>query len=761
MGADASEKISGTLGSVIFHNPENGYTVFVLETPETEAGGDGVTCVGHFSEPMEGEELQLEGGFVNNHKYGRQFSVSAYERAKPTSAQGMEKYLASGVIKGLGEKTARRIVRHFGEKTFDVLENEPEKLAQVRGLTAKKALMFSEMFSATKHQRQAMLFLQNLGLSPASAMKVHKKYKDETIEAVRQNPYRLADEIDGIGFGTADAVAHRLGFSQDCPERISAGVRYSLWAATSDGHTYVPRGILVNSAVELLGLDWGVIDNELQRMQANRAIMVERLASGNGDGGHLVFATALYHAESYVARQLLKINGAHATESIGDEHAKLLAAAEAEGHITLSEGQRLAVQLALTKGALVVTGGPGTGKTTAINTIMGLLEAMGLTVCLAAPTGRAAKRMAEATGREAKTIHRLLEVSFMSETGRRQVFNRNEDNPIEADALVVDETSMMDVLLAQNLLRAVPEGTRLILVGDVDQLPSVGPGNFLKDIINSGTLPIARLSEVFRQAAQSAIITNAHRINRGEYPAVNEKGNDFFFVRKGAQSDIARALVELVTRRLSGFMGFDPKADIQVLTPMRKGQLGVRSLNQLLQERINPPSVEKREREYGKFVFREGDKVMQVRNNYDAKWEARGEGGEILDFGAGVFNGDMGVVESIDDERGLTVRFDESRFVEYEFSKLDELELAYAVTVHKSQGSEYRAVVMPIFSGPPMLFTRNLLYTAVTRAKELAVLVGSEECLRRMIDNSLISRRHTALERRLRTLADTLTLAGT
>ena len=743
-------EFSGIIESVIYHSQENGYTVFSLHKDGTD---EILTCTGYLTTPHEGENLSISGSFVVNQKYGRQFSVSGINRVQPKTAAGIEKYLASGVIKGIGDKTAKLIVKKFGENTFDIIENEPEKLTVLKGITLKKALQFSECFHATKNQRTSMLFLQDLGLSPATAMRVYKQYNEETIELVKQNPYRLADEIDGIGFRTADAIAFRLGVGRDTPERISAGVRFSLWEATNEGHTYMPKDAIVRQAAELLFVDKEIIENELANMQINRQIMREK---PEGTEETLVFVTALYYAELYIARKLHALN--HARKSTDRGQTLEIASIEVGSGMKLSKGQHAAVLLALTQGVLIITGGPGTGKTTTINTIIGLLEGLGLEVSLAAPTGRAAKRMTETTGREAKTIHRLLEVSFISDDNRRQVFNKNDENPIETDVLIVDETSMMDVLLTQSLLKAVAEGTRLILVGDIDQLPSVGPGNFLKDIINSGVLPVARLTEVFRQAAESAIITNAHRINQGLYPKTNDREKDFFFMKRRLPEEVLDTVIELVVNRLTAFKNYNPKTDIQVLSPMRKGILGVHNLNKKLQEKINPPAKDKKEREYGKTIFREGDKVMQLRNNYEARWEVYNEKGILADAGTGIFNGDMGVIELIDDEIGIVVRFDDIRTVEYEFTQLDELELAYAVTVHKSQGSEYRVVVMPVFSGPYMLFTRNLLYTAVTRARELAVLVGSTEFLHRMVDNNRITSRFTALERRLRVISQVLTL---
>ncbi|MCL1843182.1 MAG: ATP-dependent RecD-like DNA helicase [Defluviitaleaceae bacterium] len=757
---EKAEALEGMIEGIIYHNEENGYTVFILrpnDLPGDKASGgkasddktsggktsgdEDITCTGFLSNPLEGESIKVVGSFVTNPKYGRQFSVTRAERVQPSTLAGIEKYLASGVIKGVGAKTAKQIVARFGENTFDVIENDPEKLSRIRGISLKKAISISECFHAQHDQRRAMLFLQEYGITPAASMKIYKRYKEDTIETVKFNPYRLADDIDGIGFKTADAIAYRLGVSRDAPERISAGVRFCLWEATNDGHTYMPTSALTRQASEILICDQALVENELSRMQMERHIIREKL---DADDEPLVFVNTLYYAELRVARKLIALNAAFA----GGLPEPFKQVDSANG-LSLSESQHEAVKSALTQGVLILTGGPGTGKTTTINTIITLLEQKDLKVMLAAPTGRAAKRMSEATGRDAKTIHRLLEVSFISEDSRRQVFQRNEENPLETDVLVVDETSMMDILLMHSLLKAVADGTRLILVGDVDQLPSVGPGNVLKDLISSGCLPVARLTEIFRQAAESAIITNAHRINKGDYPEINDKEKDFFFMRRQNPEDVAGAILELIATRLPAYKNFDTRYDIQVLTPMRKSALGVVQLNNLLQARLNPRSVKKREREYGAVIFREGDKVMQIRNNYDATWESYNAAGYRTDFGEGVFNGDMGIVYAISEET-LTVQFDDNRRVSYDFSQLDELELAYAVTVHKSQGSEYRAVIIPIFSGPPMLLTRNLLYTAVTRAKELAILVGVPETMFRMIDNNRVTSRYTALARRLR-----------
>ncbi|MCL2456409.1 MAG: AAA family ATPase [Defluviitaleaceae bacterium] len=831
--------LEGSIENIIFHNVENGYTVFSLRVNNDDE--EEIICTGFFSNPLEGESIRAEGNFVENPRYGRQFSVEKSERVKPSTLAGIEKYLASGVIKGIGAKTAKIIVARFKENTFDVIENDPQKLSSLRGISLKKALQMSESFHAQHDQRHAALFLQEHGITTAAAMKIYKRYKEETIETVKKNPYRLADEIDGIGFKTADAIAHRLGVSRDSPERISAGVRFCLWEATNEGHTFMPTNALIRQSSELLFCPPLLIENELARMQMERQIIREKI---DGEDEPLVFVSAMYYAEIKVARKLFELNsfslnnaGAlppnpHAlfeshtfasqmrsqemraktltleeekkfaneeqknfsneeqkispsekyfsngcevkifsanenfsnvksfegvrgnfSKSSPEELSSQKVSPEKNEKITLSDGQKTAVDLAQSRGVLILTGGPGTGKTTVINTIIGILEQRELTVTLAAPTGRAAKRMSEATGREAKTIHRLLEVAFISEDSRRQVFNRNEENPLETDVLIVDESSMIDILLMRNLLDAVADGTRLILVGDMDQLPSVGAGNVLKDLINSNCLPVARLTEIFRQAAESAIITNAHRINKGAYPALNDKEKDFFFIERQTPEEITRTILNLISTRLPAYKNFNSLHDIQVLTPMRKSTLGVSFLNNILQAQLNPPSSQKREREYGAIIFREGDKIMQIRNNYDAAWEIFNEKNQRTDFGEGVFNGDMGTILTISDD-AMCVLFDDNRRVNYNFSQLDELELAYAVTVHKSQGSEYRAVIIPVFNGPPMLLTRNLLYTAVTRAKELAVLVGLPETMRRMIDNNRVTNRYTALARRLKILYD-------
>jgi len=752
--------LSGIVENIVYHNDENGYTVFAIYCDDIPLTLDNfrddddkiITCTGHFPDLREGESVQVTGAFVNNPRYGWQLSVSHAKKTAPSSLVAIEKYLGSGVIKGIGVRMAKRIVSKFGTETIEVLENDPERLAEIKGITLKRAIEFSESFHAQAEIRRVMIFLHEYGISPIYAKKIYKVYKDTTIEVVKQNPYKLADDIDGIGFKKADAIAHNLGISRDAPERISAGLKYILWEAANDGHTYTLSNRLIALAKDLLGTPPVLIENVMIQMQLARLIVREK--NPKDENNAVVFLSSLYYAEVAVARSLTALAAAHRDpkKTNGDVKATI-AALEKETEIELSEGQRQAVSSALTEGVLVITGGPGTGKTTAINTLIALLEHRGLKVSLAAPTGRAAKRMSEATSREAKTIHRLLEVSYISEDSRRQVFKRNEDEPLETDVLIVDEASMIDILLMHSLLKAVPVGTRIILVGDVDQLPSVGPGNVLKDIITSDAVYVVCLTEIFRQAAESAIITNAHKINQGQYPEINSKDNDFFFINKSRQDDVIDTLLDLVTRRLPAYKNCESFHDIQILTPMRKSALGVMGLNELLQSKLNPPDKSKNEREFGQTVFRVGDKVMQIRNNYDVTWEVYDKDGYLDAEGEGVFNGDMGIIKAIDEDNNrLTVLFDDNKEVSYDFSQLDELELAYAVTVHKSQGSEYRIVVMPVMGGPPMLLTRNLLYTAVTRAKELCVLVGLPECLYKMVDNNKITTRCTALSRRLKDL---------
>ena len=754
--------IEATIEDIIFQNQENGYTVCTIEYE-----GEELSCVGEMAGIYAGEEVRIVGTWSTHPVYGKQIRVDMIERSMPKTVQGMEKYLASGVIKGIGAKTAKKIVKHFGLDTFRIIEEEPQVLAQISGISQKKALEIGEVFHAQYELRRAMLFLQEYGITPTFAIKIYKQYKDQTTEVVKNTPYRLVDDIYGIGFRKADEIAAKVGIAKEDPHRIKTGIMYLLTNFSNNGHTYMPRTMLMEEAVKLLmpeayhrstspsfydeipqeetSLEHPLIENALIELTMNKQIIIK-----NYDGMACVFLAYLYHSEQAVARKLIDLATLYQKEASVDVEKELIQT-QKELKIELVEEQKEAVRHVLTHGVTVVTGGPGTGKTTTINAILHMLEKAGENVLLAAPTGRAAKRMSEATGMEAQTIHRLLEIGYMREDANRQMFNRNEDNPIDADVLIVDEMSMVDINLMHALLKAVVEGQRLVLIGDADQLPSVGAGNVLKDIIRSERIPVVRLMQIFRQASQSAIVMNAHRINKGEYPVMNEKGTDYFFMRRGYQEEVKETIIELVTKRLPKYQGFDPLKDIQILAPMRKGTVGVNELNKALQNAVNPHHDLKPEKEYRGVLFREGDKVMQIKNNYNTPWKILGKTGLSIDEGTGVFNGDCGIITAIrEEEEIVVVTFEDMKVVEYEFNQLDELELAYAVTIHKSQGSEYPVVIMPLHSGPPMLLSRNLLYTAVTRAKKMVVGVGLLETVERMVDNNREIERYSSLERHLK-----------
>ena len=735
----------GQIEYIRYHNEDNGYTVFDLVVQNED---DEICCVGYMPGLTEGESVKVAGSFVVHPIYGRQLSVESYEKKIPTTEKGIEKYLASGVIKGIGPKLASRIVERFGVNTFMVIEEYPEKLAGIRNINMEKAMKISAEFHEQAELRRALLYLQDFGISPNYALKIYKKYKENTLETVKNNPYTLADDITGIGFKTADSIAFKAGIEKDSEYRIRAGIKCCLLEASSDGQVYLPKNILINNAGELLGVPPELVENQLEVMHIGRDIRIEKI-----DDRILVFLYGFYRAEDYVAKKLSSLAMNTLTGGLKADGLIEMAVGrlEKEKQIELAEKQKTAVEESLSSGVLIITGGPGTGKTTTINSIIHVLKYAGLSIALAAPTGRAAKRLSEATGMEAKTIHRMLGMGYSVEDDKQAYFNKNEDDPIEADAVIIDESSMVDIYLMHGLLKAIAPESKLILVGDVDQLPSVGPGNVLKDIIASGAFKVVRLTEIFRQAEESAIVMNAHRINRGEYPKLNDKEKDFFFIKRQDTELLIETLVELVTKRLPGYLNCDVFQDIQVLTPMRKSELGARNLNMVLQKALNPPAPHKKEKELARGSFRIGDKVMQIKNNYNTTWTLIDQAYKKIGEGTGVFNGDCGIIQDIDeDDEKLTVLFDDNRIVEYDFSQLDELELAYAVTIHKSQGSEYKAVVIPMLSGPPMLMTRNLLYTAVTRAKELAVLAGIPATLYRMVDNNREVNRYTALGYRIK-----------
>lgn len=722
----------GMVEDIVYRNEQNGFTVLSVKLED----GKELSAVGTLPFLAVGERAVFHGAMVEHREYGAQIRVDSYETLLPEKVGDIEKYLASGLIKGVGPATARLIVGRFGDKTLDVLESRPDRLTEVPGIGPKRAALIGESFAANVGARQTMMFLQGLGLTPAMAGKVSSKFGDMAKAVVRANPYRLADEVEGIGFRTADQIALNLGFSRDSAFRLKSGVRYVLTEAVAgEGHVYLPYEELLRESRKILAAGEEAVTNAIAELIVEGQLTREEI-----DGVTVLYLPRLYQAEKETALRLRRLLSAGKKAGMNPQAAeKRMARYERETGVELGAKQREAVLAAALGGVTVITGGPGTGKTTSIRCLIDLLEETGK-IELCAPTGRAAKRMAEATGRTARTIHRMLEYA-----GEDEGFGRDADHPLDANSVIVDEMSMVDIFLMRALLRAVKPGARLVLVGDADQLPSVGAGNVLRDLIESGAIPVVQLTEIFRQAAESNIIMNAHRINHGEYPVILNRDTDFFLERKNSTKEVAQSVVALTQSRLPRYLGVDGIRDIQVMAPMKKGDAGVYELNKLLQEKLNPPAAGKAELRRNDGLFRVGDKVMQVKNNYDLEWTRAGE------EGAGVFNGDIGYVTQINrEEGGLTVDFDDGRQAEYDAGCLEELELAYCMSVHKSQGSEFPAVVLPLFAGPPMLMTRNLLYTAVTRARRLVVIVGREDCVKRMVDNNHIHRRYSGLEKRLR-----------
>lgn len=732
------ETIEAFADETVFRNDENGYTVLIVK-----AGRTRVSAVGVMPPVAAGEKLLITGEWTEHPVYGRQIRVQSVEIEKPTTLSGIEKYLSSGMIRGIGPATARLLIREFGEKTLDVLYSEPERLLDVPGIGEKRAQMIQESYAQQAQQREAMVFLQSYGITPSLAVKIFKQYGENVKQIIRSNPYRLVEDVEGIGFKTADKIAAALGVERDSEYRLSAGIKFALADATAGaGHCYLPRPELVKAAQNLLGNEQEAIDRVLDMLILAHEVVAQILPDETGAQEVVaLYQPQTFRAESEVARRLMEMIEAMPESMALDLQAQIDELERVEG-IAFHPQQRQAIETAVKSGMTVITGGPGTGKTTIIKCIIKLLSVHG-EVALAAPTGRAAKRMSEACGMEAKTLHRLLEYG-----GEEGDFARTQDHPLEMDTLIIDEMSMVDIFLMRSLLRALVPGTRLIMVGDADQLPSVGAGNVLRDILDSGVVPSVRLTEIFRQDEKSMIVYNAHRINHGDAPRLNAKGSDFFFERAASPSDAARRIVTLCAARLPGFLGLDPVRQMQVLSPTKKGECGVWMLNQLLQAQFNPPAPHKQERTRGDTTFREGDKVMQTRNNYQLEWKREGVFG--WEEGQGVFNGDIGFVSEIDpQERTLTVQFDDERMATYEGGDVDDLELAYCISVHKSQGSEFPVVVMPVVGGPPMLLTRNLLYTAVTRARRLVMLVGREAAIDQMIANANTRRRYSALRWRL------------
>lgn len=732
------ETIEAIADETVFRNDENGYTVLVVK-----AGRARVSAVGVMPPVTPGEKLIITGEWTEHPVYGKQIKVQGMEIEKPTTLSGIEKYLMSGMIKGIGPATTRQLIKAFGEQTLDVIYSEPQRLLELPGIGEKRAQMIQESYAEQAEQREAMVFLQSYGVTPSLAVKIFKRYGENVKQVIRSNPYRLVEDVEGIGFKTADKIAASLGIERDSEYRLSAGLKFVLEDATSGtGHCYLPRPELVQAAQRLLGNGQEAIDHELDALILAREIVAQILPDEQGEEIVALYQPQTYRAEKEVAGRLREMIEAMPDTMASDLQAQIDELEGLEG-LAFHPQQRQAIETAVKSGMTVITGGPGTGKTTIIKCIIKLLSVHG-DVALAAPTGRAAKRMSEACGMEAKTLHRLLEYG-----GEEGEFARTQDNPLEMDTLIIDEMSMVDIFLMRSLLRALVPGTRLIMVGDADQLPSVGAGNVLRDILDSGAVPSVRLTEIFRQDEKSMIVYNAHRINHGEAPRLNAKGSDFFFERAQSPSDAARRIVALCATRLPGFVGLDPVRQMQVLSPTKKGECGVWALNQLLQAEFNPPAPQKHERVRGDTTFREGDKVMQTRNNYQLEWSKEGVFG--WEDGQGVFNGDIGFVTEIDpQEHTLRVRFDDDRVATYEGGDVDDLELAYCISVHKSQGSEFPVVILPAVGGPPMLLTRNLLYTAVTRARRLVMIVGREAAIDQMIANVNTRKRYSALRWRLK-----------
>ena len=730
------ESLAGYVERIIYRNADNGYTVLNLVSGEDE-----ITCVGIFSAIAEGENIEAQGEYTEHPTYGQQFKVTSFEEKAPEDEEAIERYLGSGAIKGIGLAMAARIVRRFKEDTFRIIEEEPERLAEIKGISNRKAMEIASQVNEKRDLRQAMIFLQQYGITMNLAVKVYQAYGQDVYGIIRENPYRLADDIDGVGFRTADEIAARVGIRMDSDFRVRSGILYTLLQASGEGHTYLPETELTPRASKLLNVTAEQVEKQYMDLAIERKIILKQMEDQTQ-----IYAASFYYMEANTATMLKRLNVSYDVSDAEIE--QRIRGIEKKSGMTLDEHQVTAVKEAVRNGLLVITGGPGTGKTTTINTIIRYFELEGLEIFLAAPTGRAAKRMSETTGFEARTVHRMLELNGGAEGSGG--FERDESNPLEADVIIVDEMSMVDISLMYSLLKAISVGTRLILVGDVNQLPSVGPGSVLRDIIQSHACNVVMLTKIFRQASTSDIIVNAHKINHGEEVILDNKSMDFFFLKRYDADVIINVVLQLIKQKLPKFVDATPY-DIQVLTPMRKGLLGVERLNGILQRYMNPPANDKVEKEYGSTVFREGDKVMQTKNNYQLAWEIRTKFGLTVDKGLGIFNGDMGIIRQINDfAEQMIIEFDEGRMVEYPYKLLDELELAYAITIHKSQGSEYPAVVIPLLGGPMMLMNRNLLYTAVTRARKCVTLVGNEVTFQQMIQNTSQQKRYSGLCDRLK-----------
>ena len=728
------EKIQGMVSDIVFKNEENGYTIANLANENDE-----ITIVGCMPTLSVGESIEIEGKWVNHKVYGSQFEVQSFIPITPSSLEGIYVYLSSGMIHGIGEKMAKRIVDKFGVDTLDIIQNNPERLTDVEGIGLKKVKQIQESYEENRELRNIIIQLSPYGITPNYCLKIYKKYKEKSIEIINKNPYKLAEDIRGIGFRIADDIATKIGIDKYSPDRIMQGILFTLNQSLASGHTYLPKKVLIEQSSKILGVENQFIENGIMDLAYSQKVHLE-----NNNGEILVYLMMYYICENGVCKEIIKLSQ-HEIKDLDIDIDEEIKVVEKEDNIKLANNQILAVKEAVNNGVTIITGGPGTGKTTTINTIIKIFENNEQKVVLCAPTGRAAKRMSETSSKEAKTIHRLLEMGFATDSDEL-VFFKDEEDPIDADVIILDEASMVDIILMYNLLKAVKLGTRLLLVGDSDQLPSVGAGNVLKDIIDSGVIKTVRLNEIFRQAQESMIVVNAHKINNGQPLFLNVKDKDFFFLRKNTNEEILNEIIGLVSERLPKFYKFDKLKDIQVLTSMRKGDLGVNNLNIELQKYLNPPNKYKQEEQFAKRIFRVGDKVMQVRNNYTKKWETE----DKSDSGEGIYNGDIGYIFHIDkDKKTVYVIFDKVKIASYKYDELDELDHSFCTTIHKSQGSEFPVVVIPIVWAPPMLLSRNLLYTAVTRAKKLVVLVGDVKYLEQMIKNNRINDRYSNLSYKL------------
>ena len=737
------EVLKGYIGHFIYQNEDNGYTV-----AEVIVEGESHVCVGNMRGFSEGETIEMEGEYIVHPRYMEQFKISKIKAVPPEDKVSLMRYLGSGAIKGIGNTLAQRIVDHFGDDTFRIIEEEPERLAEIKGISPKKAREIAGQLVEKREARNAALFLQQYGIGQNLADKIYQQYGNEIYQVIRENPYRMVEDIPGVGFKIADAIASHAGIRVDSDYRIRCGIIYELYQQTMDGNCYYPKDLLVHKTAVLLGLEPEYITPQLMSLAMDQQVLLKKIREEER-----VYPSSYYREEAVCARKLLELRDSYeypVSQTSDQKIMERIAAIEDSMEMSLDDLQRDAVAACIKNGVFILSGGPGTGKTTTIHAILKYLETEQMDFVLAAPTGRAAKRMTETTGYEAKTIHRLLEISGeLTGEGHRSNFERNEDNPLEVDAVVVDEVSMVDIHLLQALLAALIPGTKLILIGDVSQLPSVGPGQILKDIIDSGRFPCVMLEKIFRQAAESHIVSYAHKINKGEHIDFSQKYRDFFLLAKDRPEVIYQYMEILIKDKVPKEFQV-ASLEVQILTPMRKGPLGSEALNKVFQERLNPPSPEKKEFQYGDTLFRVGDKIMQIKNDYDLEWEIVGKYNIAIAEGTGIFNGDIGTIQDINDfGRTLKVRFDDGKIVEYSFQQLDELEHAYAITIHKSQGSEYPVVILPILNGPKMLLNRNLLYTGVTRARDCVIILGNPDTVLDMIDADLVQKRYTSLGERL------------